>query len=197
MPGNQPSPNLTLVPSKTVRARPLIVYSSTLDPFSIDSLFLYFSLSPLPVLPLCPNFCRSFKKEQHPQGLVRDGYSPDQETAEGGWPVEAVQSRGLLAQALGLSLKKESLVQKFLFKPSCPLTWSPLKAFPVRPVTPLSHCHGEPQGLPTVGSQPRLISGVERSARCPPLSHIPMRPAYISMPPRQSPEPTALEPLAF
>lgn len=132
-------------------------------------------------LPFCANFCRSFKKEQHPQGLVRDGYSPYQETAEGSWPVEAVQSGGLLAQALGLSLSRRKAWSRN-FSSSPPPTWSPPKALPVRPVTPLSHCHGEPQGLPTVGSQPRLISGhgargTERGAHCLPLSHVPMRPA--------------------
>lgn len=132
-------------------------------------------------LPFCANFCRSFKKEQHPQGLVRDGYSPDQETAEGSWPVEAVQSGGLLAQALGLSLSRRKAWSRN-FSSSPPPTWSPPKALPVRPVMPLSHCHGEPQGLPTVSSQPWLISGhgargTERGAHCLPLSHVPMRPA--------------------
>lgn len=75
--------------------------------------------------------------------------------------MEAVQSGGPWgerAQALGLSLKEESLVQEFLFKPSSNM--ESRKGTP----SPTCDCHGEPQGLPSVGSQPRLISG--RGARC-------------------------------
>lgn len=47
-------------------------------------------------LQYCPNFCRSFKREQRPQGLVSDGYSPDQEKAVGGRPAAALLLRTYL-----------------------------------------------------------------------------------------------------